>query len=142
LKKAWAITKPIFTEGVYEEMGQSTISNTLQQYYGAELNSFMGHQIDPNSNKESIGWLNAVGQGAKQEYGTMAGWEDGFVGGLMGAIGIPMRGGSTKIDKNGKATHPIIMNGSIGEVRELNEEYKDNQVLAGELNKRFQDPKF
>jgi len=43
LKKAWAVTKPILTEGVYEEMGQSTISNTLQQYYGAELNSFMGH---------------------------------------------------------------------------------------------------
>jgi len=57
----------------------------------------------------------------------MAGWEDGFIGGLMGAIGIPMRGGEVRIDKNGKATHPIIMNGVIGEVRELNENYKEDQ---------------
>lgn len=140
LKKAWAIAKMPITEGPIEEMGQATIAKTLNQYYGAEFNSFMGHQIDPNANKESIGWLNAIGEGAKETYGTMAGWEEGFVGGLMGAIGIPMR--VSNIGKDGKPSHAIRFNGAIGELRDLKEGYQAEQQMAEEQNKRWQDPKF
>jgi len=38
LKKIGALVKTPIIEGPYEEMLQSTISNTLNNYYGAELN--------------------------------------------------------------------------------------------------------
>lgn len=142
LKKAWTIAKTPLAEGPYEEMGQGAITRTLNEYYGSQYNSFLAHQIDPNSNQESVSWLNAIGEGLKQTYGTAAGWEDGFVGGIMGLIGMPSMVRTDINSETGKSSHKLIMNGSIGEVAELNKNYKEDLEIADALNKRVQDPTF
>lgn len=139
LKKAAAFAKTPIAEGPYEEMLQSTISNTLNNYYGSELNGLAKAQVDPKANNKAITWLNAMGEGAAQEYGTVAGWEDGFVGGLMGGFGIPTLS-RTQIE-GAKPKLKVNWGGSIGEYQEAKKKNQEEIDLADKLNATMSDPK-
>jgi len=60
-----------------------------------------------------------MGEGVKQEYGTSAGWEDGFIGGIMGGFGIPTLSRSQQeTGEKGKRKISVNWGGSIGEYQD------------------------
>jgi hypothetical protein len=57
--------------------------------YASELNDFYGAKIDPEAEEETIDWLKATAKAITETYGTAEGWEEGFIGGFTGMVGIP-----------------------------------------------------
>ena len=89
LRNALKIASKGVAEGPYEEMGQAVAGKVAGYKYASELNDFYGAKIDPDAESETIDWLQATAKAIQQTYGTVEGWEEGFIGGLTGLVGIP-----------------------------------------------------
>lgn len=123
-------------EGPFEEMGQSAISRGAGYKYGSELNSFYGAKIDPVSEEESVGFIKAMGDAILDTYGNVENYEEGFIGAMTAALGIPT------IRTTERGIRPGLEGGVREDIREMQAENRRNREVADALNKRIQSPEF
>ena len=124
-----------------EEQTQQVVADLAGNKYASELNSFYGRKINPDSEKETISWMQATGDAILKNYGKVDGWENFAIGALTGLVGTPMFRGFK--NSEGKFQSPVTMEGGVrGEFKELREEDEHNKKLADEMNQRVQSPEF
>lgn len=124
-----------------EEMSQAMIQESVGQKYASELNNFYERQIDPDAEEQTIDWMNAIYKGFQGTYGDLNSWEEGFIGGLTGLIGIPSI--SFSRNENGKRSFKARLNSELWEgIKDYRNTNKEANQLASEINKRIQTPEF
>lgn len=135
---AKALSNPLME--AQEEMSQSLVSETSGLYYGSQFNSFYGAKIVPDAEEETVSFLNAFANGFKGTYGNINTWEEGFLGFLTGALGIPSFTFG-KQASNGKIGI-IYNNEMLDEFRETKEANDNSIALAEEINNRIKSDEF
>lgn len=141
LRNALKITSKGVAEGPYEEMGQAVAGKVAGYKYASELNDFYGAKIDPDAESETIDWLQATAKAIQQTYGTVEGWEEGFIGGLTGLVGIP--GFRSAKNSEGGFQSPVYLQGGIKEdIQEIRERSEKDDAIVTQLNNRVQSPEF
>lgn len=141
LRNALKIASKGVTEGPYEEMGQAVAGKVAGYKYASELNDFYGAKIDPDAESETIDWLQATAKAIQQTYGTVEGWEEGFIGGLTGLVGIP--GFRSAKNSEGGFQSPVYLQGGIKEdIQEIRERSEKDDAIVTQLNNRVQSPEF
>lgn len=141
LRNALKIASKGVAEGPYEEMGQAVAGKVAGYKYASELNDFYGAKIDPDAESETIDWLQATAKAIQQTYGTVEGWEEGFIGGLTGLVGIP--GFRSTRNSEGGFQSPVYLQGGIkGDIQEIRERSEKDDAIVTQLNNRVQSPEF
>lgn len=141
LRNALKIASKGVAEGPYEEMGQAVAGKVAGYKYASELNDFYGAKIDPDAESETIDWLQAAAKAIQQTYGTVEGWEEGFIGGLTGLVGIP--GFRSAKNSEGGFQSPVYLQGGIKEdIQEIRERSEKDDAIVTQLNNRVQSPEF
>lgn len=141
LRNALKIASKGVAEGPYEEMGQAVAGKVAGYKYASELNDFYGAKIDPDAESETIDWLQAAAKAILQTYGTVEGWEEGFIGGLTGLVGIP--GFRSAKNSEGGFQSPVYLQGGIKEdIQEIRERSEQDDAIVSQLNNRVQSPEF
>lgn len=141
LRNALKIASKGVAEGPYEEMGQAVAGKVAGYKYASELNDFYGAKIDPDAESETIDWLQATAKAIQQTYGTVEGWEEGFIGGLTGLVGIP--GFRSAKNSEGGFQSPVYLQGGIKEdIQEIRERSEQDDAIVTQLNNRVQSPEF
>ena len=141
LRNALKIASRGVTEGPYEEMGQAVAGKVAGYKYASELNDFYGAKIDPDAESETIDWLQATAKAIQQTYGTVEGWEEGFIGGLTGLVGIP--GFRSAKNSEGGFQSPVYLQGGIKEdIQEIRKRSEQDDAIVSQLNNRVQSPEF
>ena len=141
LRNALKIASKGVAEGPYEEMGQAVAGKVAGYKYASELNDFYGAKIDPDAESETIDWLQATAKAIQQTYGTVEGWEEGFIGGLTGLVGIP--GFRSTRNSEGGFQSPVYLQGGIKEdIQEIRERNEKDDAIVTQLNNRVQSPEF
>ena len=79
LGKTYAFSKPMFTEGIWEEGMQSVVQNTGRNWVEAKY--------DPQYTKNGLGLIDSFSNGLAETYGTAEGWKEIQMGMLIGLIG-------------------------------------------------------
>ncbi len=129
-----------FTE-MNEEMSQAFISETAGLKYASEINDFFGAKINPDAEEETAGWLNSIAKGASNTYGNFDRWEEGFLGFITGALGIPKIGFSR--DAQGRRRPSISLEGELWQgIQDARNISKEATSVADALNKRVQSSDF
>lgn len=77
--KVYGLGKPMFTEGVMEEGGQSVLSTAAMEY---TLSAY-----DKDNNEESLSIIDALKEGLHHAYGTKEGLTEVGLGALIGILG-------------------------------------------------------
>ena len=138
---------PIITEGS-EEMNQQWASS-FSGYYKAhkeDPNDYWKAQLDPAAQQETLSVIDAVSKGFLDSWGDFDQWEQFLVGGLTGAIGMPMPTKAFKQDKTKKKYDPRRYfsweGGSFQNVRDFKKKLENANTLNESLNSRLKDPKF
>lgn len=140
LRNALKIASKGVAEG-HEEMGQAVAGKVAGYKYASELNDFYGAKIDPDAESETIDWLQATAKAIQQTYGTVEGWEEGFIGGLTGLVGIP--GFRSAKNSEGGFQSPVYLQGGIKEdIQEIRERSEQDDAIVTQLNNRVQSPEF
>lgn len=130
------IAKNVASEG-FEEGAQNVASNASQMQQSAALNTFAGAKINPQVQDNVNDLLSATGQAISEQFGSVdsPGWEEVFLGGLSGAIGVPFL-------KRGKGGLRATWAGGVQEaVKETKEDFKANDVVE-KINANIQKPEF
>lgn len=141
LRNALKIASKGVAEGPYEEMGQAVAGKVAGYKYASELNDFYGAKIDPDAESETIDWLQTTAKAIQQTYGTVEGWEEGFIGGLTGLVGIPVFRSAK--NSEGGFQSPVYLQGGIKEdIQEIRERSEKDDAIVTQLNNRVQSPEF
>lgn len=136
---ARALSNP-FAE-MNEEMMQSWFSEGTGLQQASKLNSFYGAKVDPEAEKETTGFLNSMLTGFSNIYGNAQNWEEGFIGGLTGLLGIPSISRTTT--EGGKKKFKLALKGELWEgLADANKDKKEAYSLVDALNARVKDPEF
>lgn len=136
---ARALSNP-FAE-MNEEMMQSWFSEGTGLQQASKLNSFYGAKVDPEAEKETTGFLNSMLTGFSNIYGDAQNWEEGFIGGLTGLLGIPSISRTTT--EGGKKKFKLTLKGELWEgLADANKDKKEAYSLVDALNARVKDPEF
>lgn len=136
---ARALSNP-FAE-MNEEMMQSWFSEGTGLQQASKLNSFYGAKVNPEAEEEAIGFLNSMFTGFSNIYGDAQNWEEGFIGGLTGFLGIPSISRTTT--KGGKKKFKLSLKGELWEgLSDAHKDNKDAQSIMDALNTRVKDPEF
>lgn len=124
-----------------EEMMQSWFSEGTGLQQASKLNSFYGAKVNPEAEEEAIGFLNSMFTGFSNIYGDAQSWEEGFIGGLTGFLGIPSISRTTT--EGGKKKFKLSLKGELWEgLSDAQKDNKDAQSIVNALNTRVKDPKF
>ena len=124
-----------------EEMMQSWFSEGTGLQQASKLNSFYGAKVNPEAEEEAIGFLNSMFTGFSNIYGDAQSWEEGFIGGLTGFLGIPSISRTTT--KGGKKKFKLSLKGELWEgLSDAQKDNKDAQSIVDALNTRVKDPEF
>ena len=110
----YAATKPIATEGLWEEGGQGVTSKTASHWVESSYN--------PKYNSNTMAIADAMYQSFGEQYGTKEGWEEIGIGAIIG-------GGASVIQGKGK----------FKEVKEIQEARKYQEGLVDRMNTFSQD---
>ena len=102
-----------------EEMLQAVSGIGAGYMYNHE--SYLDAELDPESNRQTMGFIKAMGKAILEQYGDVDNWEEGFIGGIIGTMGVPSFGG--------------IQGGVTGSVRENREAQRYNQKISDALNR-------
>lgn len=94
LGRVYGLGEGFATEGIYEEMGQSVISGTGE--------NFMRAGFDKDTSKSNYGLMDAFGEALHKTYSTKEGWTEGLIGGLIGVMGGVGGGIKNKMTKDSK----------------------------------------
>lgn len=124
-----------------EEMMQSWFSEGTGLQQASKLNNFYGAKVDPEAEKETTGFLNSMLTGFSNIYGDAQSWEEGFIGGLTGFLGIPSISRTTT--EGGKKKLKLSLKGELWEgLADANKNKKEAYSLVDALNTRVKDPEF
>lgn len=124
-----------------EEMMQSWFSEGTGLQQASKLNNFYGAKVDPEAEKETTGFLNSMLTGFSNIYGDAQSWEEGFIGGLTGLLGIPSISRTTT--EGGKKKFKLALKGELWEgLSDAQKDNKDAQSIVNALNTRVKDPEF
>ena len=124
-----------------EEMAQSAFAEITGLKYASELNSFYGAKLDPDAEEQTIDWMEAISQGLGNTYGNAENWEEGFLGGLMGGMGMPHI--SMRKNDSGKRRPKLTLEGELYDnIREARALRKEALGALEYTNNRLKDPEF
>lgn len=124
-----------------EEISQKAASTIAGKAYEQDLNNYYSALSDPESVDKTINWGKAFGEGLLETLGDAGTWEEGFIGAITGALGMPMFRGIR--NQEGKLQSPITIEGGIrGAFKEISEQAAREQEVVDYINNRVQDPKF
>ena len=129
-----------FSEGT-EEISQGIASSTAKGYYTTDLDNFYRSKIDPNAEQQVLSWANTAENAIISGLTDPALLEEGFIGFLTGALGVP--GFKVKTKADGTKGRSLTLQGGIyGELRDYRKEMLEERELADRLNNRVQSPDF
>lgn len=138
-EKALMIAQRPLREGPIEEMGQAMLSEIAAQQYGSRVNDYFRTQIDQDAAENTISFIEAVGRGFANTYGNPDVWQEGYVGALMGLIGIPTI--RKAANKNGKTVPKVSFQGGIwediGSIKDYNKIV--NEIDTDSMNQYLKD---
>lgn len=124
-----------------EEISQKAASTISGKAYEQDLNNYYSALSDPESVDKTINWGKAFGEGLLETLGDAGTWEEGFIGAITGALGMPMFRGIR--NQEGKLQSPVTIEGGIrGAFKEISEQAAREQEVVDYINNRVQDPKF
>lgn len=124
-----------------EEVAQKAASVISGKAYEQDLNNYYASLSDPSAVDKSINWSKAFSDGLLETLGDAGTWEEGFIGTLTGALGMPMFRGIR--NKEGNLQSPVTFEGGIrGAFQEQNAQARREQEVVDYMNNRVQDPKF
>ena len=129
-----------FSEGT-EEISQGIASSTAKGYYTTDLDNFYRSKIDPNAEQQVLSWANTAENAIISGLTDPALLEEGFIGFLTGALGVPGFKVKTKADGT-KGRSLTLQGGVYGELRDYRKEILEERELADRLNNRVQSPDF
>lgn len=145
--KVGAAIKPIISEGS-EEMNQQWASSFSGYFkaYKEDPNDYWKAQVDPASQQKAMSAMTALGKSFGDSWGSYDQWEQFFVGGLTGAVGMPMPTRAFNQDKTKRKYDPRRYfsweGGSFQNVRDFNKKLQEATVANEAMNARYKDPKF
>lgn len=128
------------SEGV-EEISQKLASNVSGIHYQNDVDAFHKAKIDPETEQETIDWIKSFAQGINETVNDGSTWEEGFIGLLTGALGMPSFRSSRNAD--GRFQSPIYLReGLYGGIKSYREQMARETNLANQMNARVQSPEF
>ena len=124
-----------------EEVEQQIATDWSQHYYATDVNNFYRSLQDPNAAQETLSWTKSFGETLGRTLGEGSTWEQFFIGGLTGLMGMPRFRGIRNED--GKLQSPIVLEGNMfSKWKELKQEADRNQAIATHMNERVNSPEF
>ena len=138
--RAGRILKGGLSEGK-EEVEQQIATDVSQHYYATDVNNFYRSLQDPDTAQETLSWAKSFGETLGRTLGEGSTWEQFFIGGLTGLMGMPRFRGIRNED--GKLQSPIVLEENMfSKWRELKQETDRNQAIATHMNERINSPEF
>lgn len=124
-----------------EEVEQQIATDWSQHYYATDVNNFYRSLQDPNAAQETLSWTKSFGETLGRTLGEGSTWEQFFIGGLTGLMGMPRFRGIRNED--GKLQSPIVLEENMfSKWEELKKEADRNQAIANHMNERVNSPEF
>lgn len=124
-----------------EEVEQQIATDVSQHYYATDVNNFYRSLQDPDAAQETLSWTKSFGETLGRTLGEGSTWEQFFIGGLTGLMGMPRFRGIRNED--GKLQSPIVLEENMfSKWRELKQETDRNQAIATHMNERINSPEF
>ena len=124
-----------------EEVEQQIATDWSQHYYATDVNNFYRSLQDPNAAQETLSWTKSFGETLGRTLGEGSTWEQFFIGGLTGLMGMPRFRGIRNED--GKLQSPIVLEENMfSKWKELKQEADRNQAIATHMNERVNSPEF
>lgn len=124
-----------------EEVEQQIATDVSQHYYATDVNNFYRSLQDPNAAQETLSWTKSFGETLGRTLGEGSTWEQFFIGGLTGLMGMPRFRGIRNED--GKLQSPVVLKENMfSKWKELKQEADRNQAIATHMNERVNSPEF
>ena len=124
-----------------EEVAQQVASDFSQHYYATDFNNFYRSLQDPDAAQETLDWTKSFDETLSRTLGEGSTWEQFFIGGLTGLMGMPRFRGIR--NEEGKLQSPIVLEENMfSKWRELKREADTNQAIANHMNERVNSPEF
>lgn len=149
LRTVGAAVKPFVAEGS-EEMNQAWASATAGDWKMADdVSEYWEAKKDNSFGQEALSFATAIGQGFLESWGSFDQWEQLFVGGLTGAVGMPMPTkvfGRSERDNQKKKYNPSRYfsweGGSFSSIKEFKDKLNSATEATENLNNRMKNPDF
>ena len=124
-----------------EEVEQQIATDVSQHYYATDVNNYYRSLQDPDAAQETLSWTKSFGETLGRTLGEGSTWEQFFIGGLTGLMGMPRFRGIR--NEEGKLQSPIVLEGNMfSKWKELKQEADRNQAIATHMNERVNSPEF
>lgn len=124
-----------------EEVEQQIATDWSQHYYATDVNNFYRSLQDPDAAQETLSWTKSFGETLGRTMGEGSTWEQFFIGGLTGLMGMPRFRGIRNED--GKLQSPVVLEENMfSKWKELKQEADRNQAIATHMNERVNSPEF
>lgn len=124
------IAKNILAEGIWEEQGQYAAQRAADDFYQKKFDGVKREKID--------GIFQSMYKGLSDAYGTREGWDQGLIGSLTGAIGLPMVSRNQATGKYG-----VDWSGGIyGDIQEVKQANEYNIQAVNRLNETLKSEDF
>lgn len=124
-----------------EEVEQQIATDVSQHYYATDVNNYYRSLQDPDAAQETLSWTKSFGETLGRTLGEGSTWEQFFIGGLTGLMGMPEFRGIRNED--GKLQSPVVLEENMfSKWKELKQEADRNQAIATHMNERVNSPEF
>lgn len=124
-----------------EEVEQQIATDVSQHYYATDVNNFYRSLQDPDAAQETLSWTKSFGETLGRTLGEGSTWEQFFIGGLTGLMGMPRFRGIRNED--GKLQSPVVLERNMfSKWKKLKREADRNQAIATHMNERVNSPEF
>lgn len=124
-----------------EEVEQQIATDVSQHYYATDVNNYYRSLQDPDAAQETLSWTKSFGETLGRTLGEGSTWEQFFIGGLTGLMGMPRFRGIRNED--GKLQSPVVLKENMfSKWKELKQEADRNQAIAAHMNERVNSPEF
>lgn len=124
-----------------EEVAQQIATDVSQHYYATDVNNYYRSLQDPEAAQETLSWTKSFGETLGRTMGEGSTWEQFFIGGLTGLMGMPKFRGIR--NENGKLQSPVVLEENMfSKWKELKQEADRNQAIATHMNERVNSPEF
>lgn len=124
-----------------EEVEQQIATDVSRHYYATDVNNYYRSLQDPDAAQETLSWTKSFGETLGRTLGEGSTWEQFFIGGLTGLMGMPRFRGIRNED--GKLQSPVVLKENMfSKWKELKQEADRNQAIAAHMNERVNSPEF
>lgn len=124
-----------------EEVEQQIATDISRHYYATDVNNYYRSLQDPDAAQETLSWTKSFGETLGRTLGEGSTWEQFFIGGLTGLMGMPRFRGIRNED--GKLQSPVVLKENMfSKWKELKQEADRNQAIAAHMNERVNSPEF